>query len=226
MKKKIFLSLFALMFSLFFFTVNANAASPNVLTYEFATNNTRLHSTNHAWNDGLFYYYEETGTDLRPYVSDFTSKVTLNIVTSSEIHVVFQNPNSVTYGHDVFYGDLVYNSVNLFTYGTVAKVYNHVTYYGNSNYGDAAHKNGSNVQPFFLFINGVGTAYAPSFVGSYNSNYNYAAFNINIPKNQNFKIGISFTTAYFEYIERSPEDYYWQIGSSNIVLSDYLYLNY
>ncbi len=227
MKKKFFLGLFTLMFTMLLFTSSVKASSPDIRSYEYANNNTRLHSSSHKWNDGLFYYYERTGQDLRPYISDFTPKLTLNIVGPREIHVIFAYPTELMYYDEFYYSDYYYNSVTLFNYGNMNYAYNSFTYVGNY-YGDANHRNGTNVQPFFLFINGTGTAYAPSFVDRYNSSYYYASFTLpsNLPTNQNFKMGISFSTTHLDYFGDAYDYYSWEVGSSNIVMSDNLYLNY
>ncbi len=227
MKKKFFLSIITLMFSLLFFTSNINAASSDVRSYEFADNNTRLYSTNNTWNDGLFKYYEKTGIDLRPYISDFTPKLTLNIVGYREVQIIFKRPASRTYYDYSSSSDWSYSSVNLFGFGSMISTYEYYNYYGYSYYGDINHRNGNNVQPFFLFVNGSGTAYAPTFVERYDINYLYASFSIpNLPTNQNFKLGISFSTLHCDYYGDAYDTYFWEVGNSNIVLSDNLYLNY
>ncbi len=226
MKKKIFLSLFALMFSLLFFTVNASAASPDVRSYDYAENNYRLLSSNNYWNNGFFYYYEETGTDLRPYVSDFTPKFSINIIGYDTVHVIFKHPTEIIYDLDDSYGDYLYTSLNLFSYGNFLNnsSYNYFTYQGY--YGDSNHRNGTNVQPFFLFYNGY--SYTPNSIAKYDAYYYYyATFTLpTFPVKRNFQMGISFTTNYLRYEGRSGYDYcYWQLGNTNIVLSDDFYLN-
>ncbi len=224
MKKRFFILALSLMFTLLLIKSPSISAAADVRSYEFANNNTRLVSSDSNWNNGLTSYYLETGRDLRPYVSDFTPKLTLEIVSANEIHVIFRITDDYVY--DLVQNGYYYYSVDLFNFGDLSYGTNYYTYNGNSNYGDANHRNGTNVQPFFLFLRGTGTAYAPTFVGRYNSSYFYAAFFLNVPTNQNFTMGISFTTIHKYYRDDSGWDYTSRTaGSTNIILSNNLYFN-
>lgn len=205
-------------------SANAQTITNNSLTYEFANSTTRL-SASTRWNAGIYEQnLEYPDRQLGAYIADFTPKCTLTVIDQFEVEVTIRHSAGYEYNGYFEFGDYRCEYVELFDHGALEGPYD--SYYYEGKYGDENHRNGSNVQPFFLFRY-ESEPHAPDLF-RYNSitGYYVAKFFMDLPVNQDFRLGISFSTLYQQYREESGYDYNTNyISNSNIVYTNYLNIN-
>lgn len=216
------ISIFFSVFLSLTLTVNAQSSNTEVLTYDFTTNNAIVNAGS-AWNSCIYEYNSQNpSTPIYGRISDFTSLFELEIIDPYQVNVEFKDSSSkifnVLYPGSDERGELI----SLFTLGNLINDYCFFNFYGS--YGDESHRNGTDVKPFFLFLNGV--EYRPSQIRYRTSTRTYTAkFFIDVPVKQSFRLGVSFSCLkmYYEY---GPENYDWKdIYSSQIIESDLLYIS-
>ncbi len=219
MKKKIFIIALTIMASILLLRPTKVNAAPNVLSYEYANHSFKLSSSNVDWSNGA------SANGLTPLIGDFTDKFTLNVISATEIDIIYNTPRKIYYNSQFYYGDYMYNSISICPRGDFTSGNDYFSYYGYSDFGDANHRNGTNVKPFFLTINGIGTPIAPSSI-TYDNGTNVAKFYLTVPTNTEFRAYVYFCTVFEEYKDQSGYDfYYYRIGNNGGSASTYLYLN-